>query len=267
MQPFKEIERPKLQWAEALATDIDGTLTDADNHFSPELIAMLRSLQRHKIQVILITGRPASWIQAFVEYLPVSGGIGENGGIWCPKQSEAPMISLETLAPISTKELAYRRDGLRKVFEQIVTKFPKITPTADCVTRLTDWTFPIRGLNERDLMTIEEICERNHYGFTHSSIHGHIKPAKQNKAWGIERLIQMRTLAFSRRSIFTVGDSKNDQEMFDPQKFPNSIGVANIRRHEKVMTILPTFITEKEGVDGFLEIGEALLTIPVQTKK
>jgi len=60
-----------------IASDVDGTLTEGGK-FSPKLITAIESLTQAGIEVILITGRSAGWVQALNNYLPVSGAIAEN---------------------------------------------------------------------------------------------------------------------------------------------------------------------------------------------
>lgn len=97
-------------------------------------------------------------------------------------------------------------------------------------------------------------------GGTYSSIHGHIKDSRQHKASGILKTItlvpELQTVA---EQVVTVGDSRNDQEMFDSRHFPYSVGVANIAKHLPGMVIKPTYVTTSSGVDGFCELIDALV--------
>jgi len=54
-----------------------------------------------------------------------------------------------------------------------------------------------------------------------------------------------------------VGDSTNDQLMF--AHFPNSVGVANIRRFESELTDKPRYITQGLRGAGFAEVARAIL--------
>ena len=58
------------------------------------------------------------------------------------------------------------------------------------------------------------------------------------------------------RLVFA-GDSPNDQPMF--ACFPNSVGVANVRRMADLMTSLPRYVTPSEGSAGFAELADAVL--------
>ncbi len=255
---------PWLAEIDTVATDVDGTLTDSNGHFTPGLVDAFLTCQRHGIRVILVTGRPASWVQGMVEYLPVAGGIGENGGLYCPKEREAPMRLLMTdlaeLPEISLEYVEKTSAERRRVFELIRQKYPRLRPTGDCVTRLTDFTFPLDGLSAADLVIISSICAQYGWGFTYSSIHGHIKDPGQHKASGILKTIELvPELRTDPARVVTVGDSRNDQEMFDPQHFPHSVGVANIARHLPNMQIQPSYVTVSPGVEGFRELIHALV--------
>lgn len=253
-----------LAGIDTVATDVDGTLTDSNGHFTPGLIDAFLTCQRHGIRVILVTGRPASWVQGMVEYIPVAGGIGENGGLYCSKTKEAPMRLLMTdadnLPEISMEYVEQTRAERHRVFDLIRQVYPRLRPTGDCVTRLTDFTFPLDGLSTEDLAIINSICADNGWGFTYSSIHGHIKDQRQHKASGILKTIELVSeLRTHPARVVTVGDSRNDQEMFDPQYFPYSVGVANIERHLPNMQIKPGYVTVSPGVEGFRELIHALV--------
>ena len=54
-----------------------------------------------------------------------------------------------------------------------------------------------------------------------------------------------------------VGDSTNDQVMFE--RFPHSVGVANIARFVPQLTHRPRFVTQGERGAGFAEVARAVL--------
>jgi hypothetical protein len=58
------------------------------------------------------------------------------------------------------------------------------------------------------------------------------------------------------RFVF-VGDSPNDAPMFE--FFPNSIGVANVRRFAARIAAPPQYVTERESGAGFAELADFLL--------
>ena len=74
--------------------------------------------------------------------------------------------------------------------------------------------------------------------------------------WIVRTLFQ-RDLGAERERWAYVGDSTNDQRMFEA--LPHSIGVANVRRFEAQMACTPTYITQKERGAGFAEVACAVL--------
>ena len=57
----------------------------------------------------------------------------------------------------------------------------------------------------------------------------------------------------------TVGDSPNDESLFDPSLFPHSVGVANLKDYWERLSHRPAWVTTAAEVDGFLELVEVLL--------
>jgi hydroxymethylpyrimidine pyrophosphatase-like HAD family hydrolase len=59
------------------------------------------------------------------------------------------------------------------------------------------------------------------------------------------------------RQIVFAGDSPNDAPMF--AFFQNSVGVANVRKFEKLLAHKPRYITRAAAGAGFAELAEHLL--------
>jgi hypothetical protein len=61
----------------------------------------------------------------------------------------------------------------------------------------------------------------------------------------------------TRAAALYVGDSPNDASMF--AFFPNSVGVANVRRFAGRMPAEPTYVTDAAFGAGFAELAQHLL--------
>jgi hydroxymethylpyrimidine pyrophosphatase-like HAD family hydrolase len=72
----------------------------------------------------------------------------------------------------------------------------------------------------------------------------------------VRRLFDRELVAEMDRWVY-VGDSTNDQVMF--QRFPCSVGVANLRRFAHELEHWPAWITRGERGTGFAELATALL--------
>ena len=75
---------------------------------------------------------------------------------------------------------------------------------------------------------------------------------------GIVRHLLGRELDAEMQCWVYVGDSTNDELMFEA--FPNSVGIANLRRFEPQLTHKPRYITLGERGAGFAEVAAAVLT-------
>ena len=80
---------------------------------------------------------------------------------------------------------------------------------------------------------------------------------RQGAHWIVRELLG-RDLALEMDRWVYVGDSTNDQLMFEA--FAQSIGVANIERFVPELRHLPTYVTQGERGAGFAEVAAALLS-------
>ncbi|ERT05337.1 HAD hydrolase, IIB family protein [Lyngbya aestuarii BL J] len=234
-----------------IASDVDGTLTEGGK-FSPKLITAIESLTQAGIEVILITGRSAGWVQALNNYLPVSGAIAENGGLFYGSKNDSPELL------VSVSDLSEHRQQLAEVFKRLKYQFPDLKESTDNRFRLTDWTFDVGGLSPSQLQTLAEMCHEQDWGFTYSTVQCHIKPQTQDKATGLLKVLSQYFPKLSTENILTVGDSPNDESLFNPEKFPYSVGVANILHYTEYLNYKPTYVTIAEEVNGFCELAELL---------
>jgi HAD superfamily hydrolase (TIGR01484 family) len=234
-----------------VASDIDGTLTCADK-FTPRLLEAIAQLTQANLPLLLVTGRSAGWVDALRNYLPVVGAIAENGGVFFPQDGSYQLLG--DFPPLAT-----HRQHLSDAFFQLQQLHPQIQASTDNVFRLTDWTFDVAGLSEEDLGAIALQCQRWGWSFTYSTVQCHIKPKLQNKAWGIQQVLTLHFPHLNPAQVLTVGDSPNDEAMFDPAIFPVSVGVANILEYVDRLQHPPQYVTTQPEVDGFCEMVRCLL--------
>ena len=235
-----------------VATDMDGTLT-TKGKFSNRLLQALQDLAFSKIKVIIVTGRSAGWVSGLAYYLPVVGAIAENGGLFYPSQSEQAVA----ITPI--EDLKQHRRDLETVFQKLQLDFPQIKESSDNRFRVTDWTFDVAGLNSASLQILSHQCQDNGWGFTYSNVQCHIKPLGQDKAVGLSQVLREYFPEYSLDEVVTVGDSPNDESLFDKNYFDVSVGVANVREYVDKLEHKPAYITENSEGEGFCELADYLL--------
>ena len=234
-----------------IASDVDGTLTQ-NGKFSSDFISTLLDLQSTGIKVLLVTGRSAGWVSALVNYLPVSGAIAENGGIFLKPNGTQDLLS-------SVPNLSRHRILLENTFHHIKQLFPNLHPSADNQFRITDWTFDVNDLSTEDIQAISSQCQQMGWSFTYSNVQCHIKPSHQDKATGLMSVLKKYFPELNSQQVLTIGDSPNDEAMFNPDLFPISVGVANVRHYQDKMLHLPKYVTYTFEFVGFSELAKLLL--------
>jgi hypothetical protein len=233
-----------------IASDMDGTLTQSEK-LTPALLKGLDDLKKLNIPLLLVTGRSAGWVDALRYYLPIAGAIAENGGLYFP-----PIGPWQLLSPIP--DIPTHRQSLATAFLALKQQYPDLQESSDNAFRLTDWTFDVAEIPSEALTAIGQQCEQWGWSFTFSTVQCHIKPKQQNKAWGIQEVLRLHYPQLQPEQVLTIGDSPNDEAMFNPTIFPISVGVANILNYRDRLQYLPAYVTQHHEVDGFLELLRVL---------
>lgn len=249
---LSQLDPIHLETVRLVATDMDGTLTIAEK-FSPELLQALITLDAAGIPVVIVTGRSAGWVSGLVHYLPVMGAICENGGLFYSSPADSGVL----LVPIA--DFQHHRQHLAALFHHLQAEFPQIRESKDNRFRLTDWTFDVQGLTDVELQKMRDRCHQEGWDFTYSTVQCHLKRSDQNKADGLLQVLDRYFPDLQPEHILTVGDSPNDESLFDPSLFPLSVGVANVRQYCDRMAHQPTYITTAAEGKGFCELTQILL--------
>ena len=246
---------------EFVLTDIDDTLT-LHGRLPALAYASLERLAEAGFKVIPITGRPAGWCDHIARMWPVEGVVGENGAFWFRHDPTAGRLVRRFLVDEATRRgNRARLDGLAA---RILADVPGCALASDQLYREADLAIDfcedVRPLADADVARIVGLFEAAGCTAKVSSIH-------VNGWFGdYDKLTMTRLLL---REVFGVdldgaldrfvfvGDSPNDQPMF--ALFPNSIGVANLRRFFGALSTPPRWLTEQECGQGFAEVAQLLL--------
>jgi len=235
-----------------IATDMDGTLTK-QGKFSAAVLQAIEALMAAGIKVLIVTGRSAGWVSGLSSLMPVVGAIAENGGLFYPSGSEQPVL-LTTIADI----IQHRQD-LALIFQHLKLKFPQIEESGDNRFRITDWTFDVANLTPDELGMMGNICQEMGWGFTYSNVQCHIKPQEHSKAIATLKVLREYFPDYSPNQVVTVGDSPNDESLFDQRYFPISVGVANVMKYVNQLQHQPIYVTTAAEGEGFCELSSYIL--------
>lgn len=229
-----------------IATDMDGTLT-CQGKFTANLFQAFEELSAADLSVLIVTGRSAGWVSGLASYLPVVGGIAENGGILCVGDHEPVVLS-------AIANFGEHRQKLAEAYQQLKSEFGQLQESSDNRFRLTDWTFDNHELTVTQLKRLDELCREMGWGFTYSSVQCHIKPIAQDKAAGLIQVLAKYFHDTPTQQVLTVGDSPNDASLFNPERFPLSVGVANVLNYADELIYQPAYVTAAAEGEGFCEL-------------
>lgn len=249
-------------------TDIDDTLT-TDGAITEDAFRALGKLKAAGLQVIPITGRPVGWSEPFALAWPVDAIVAENGAValFIEKTRHLPLFDGDSLLSKKyqqdepTRRANYRR--MQQVAQRVVREVSGAGLSQDSPGRETDIAIDhseFVHLSPQQIAQAVAIMQSEGMNATVSSIHINGWYGAHNKLEGarwIVRELLARDLDTEIERWVYVGDSTNDQLMFEA--FPNSVGVANIRRFEAELSHKPRYITEGERGAGFAEVVAALL--------
>ncbi|MBT2321775.1 HAD-IIB family hydrolase [Variovorax paradoxus] len=240
-------------------TDIDDTLT-TEGAITPDALQALHGLKAAGLPVIAITGRSVGWSEPFAPVWPVDAIVAENGAV-ALVASPSGRLEKRYRQDVATRaaHLARMQQALVRVEREV----PGARRATDSPGRETDIAIDhseFAHLGEAQIAQAVQIMRAEGMNATVSSIHVNGWFGDHNKWVGacwIVRELFGRELASELDRWVYVGDSTNDVLMFE--RFPHSVGVANIRRFEAKLSALPRYISAGERGAGFAEVAAAVL--------
>jgi HAD superfamily hydrolase (TIGR01484 family) len=261
VQPIAEFGEADRRAVIAVLADIDDTLT-THGRLHAMAYAALERLSAAGFLVIPVTGRPAGWCDHIARMWPVDAVVGENGAFWFRHDAKAGKLVKRYV--IGEAERARRSDRLDGIAARILAEVPGCAIASDQPYREADLAIDfcedVPPLPRESIARIVAIMAEEGLTAKVSSIHVN--------GWfgGYDKLSTARRMLAEdfgidadreRQRIVFVGDSPNDQPMFE--YFPNAVGVANVRAMADLMTSLPRWVTPSEGSAGFAELADLLL--------
>ena len=243
-------------------TDIDDTLTD-EGKLAAETYAALWELYTQGFIIIPVTGRPAGWCDMIIRQWPVHAVVGENGAFVYYGQQDEGVLRIKTLYhPEIAKQDPQQQ--LLQLRDKVLAEIPGTRIARDQPGRQFDLAIDFRedppDLGFDVAEQIKDLCEAEGAMAKVSSIH-------VNAWYGNYDKLSMTKLFFDTqfglseedicRQVIFCGDSPNDQPMFE--FFPYSCGVANVMSMIDHISSPPSYVTNKAGGAGFVELAEILL--------
>jgi HAD superfamily hydrolase (TIGR01484 family) len=239
--------------------DIDDTLTTSGKLTAPAYAALER-LQAAGKRTVAVTGRPAGWCDHIARMWPVDAVVGENGAFYF--LFAQGRLQRQYRDPPDVR--ARNRERLARIAQEILAAVPGCAVAADQPYRETDLAIDYcEDVPPLPLAAAERIAELMRAAGLRakvSSIHVNGWFGDYDKLAMTRQLFREQfgsDLDSVRREVVFIGDSPNDVPMFE--FFPNSVGVANIRRFAGALPATPTYVTRGSSGAGFAEVVAHLL--------
>ena len=250
-------------------TDIDDTLT-TEGVITPDALAALGQLKAAGLDLVAITGRPVRWSEPFALSWPVDAIVAENGAVSLqfehgkalPPNNGVP-VQLSKIYQQDEATRAVNQARMQHVAARVLREVPGTALAQDSAGRETDMAIDhseFTSLPPERVAEVVRIMRSEGMNATVSSIHINGWYGSHNKLqgarWAVRHLLGRDLDGEIDQWVF-IGDSTNDVLMFEA--FPQSVGVANVRRFEAQLAHKPRYISTGERGAGFAEIARALL--------
>ncbi|MEX0607709.1 MAG: HAD-IIB family hydrolase [Halofilum sp. (in: g-proteobacteria)] len=257
---FQEARIELLRDVRVVLTDVDDTLTQHGQLSAATLDAVWR-LTDAGYQVVPVTGGCAGWCDHIARAWPVAGVIGENGAFRFRLDDRG---RLRSDFWTSREELAVGQRSLLALARECLAQAREGRLAADQPFRLADvaidYAQDVEPLAPETVHAIIRTFERGGAQARASSIHVNAWFGDYDKAAMAERMLTDDfglSAAAATEQVLYVGDAPNDSPMFE--RFPLSVGVANIRSALPLLDTPPRWITGAAYGRGFVEVVDALL--------
>ena len=250
MKSLSDMPIESVAKVKALLFDLDGTFVSSDV-IESKAYKSLSMLYDSGIKTIAVTGRPAGWCDLMARWWPINAVVGENGAFIYSKISGK--VTRQTFHDIDL--LPAYQEKLQSLFGKLLEKYPYLKLASDQSFRHWDIAVDIAeetNVSREIALDIVRICESEGAKAAISNIHVNIWFGDYNKE--NMSINVLNSYGLTEKEGVYIGDSPNDSPMFGC--FPLSVGVNSVLDYKDIMENLPTYITDSNGSDGFIELIE-----------
>jgi hypothetical protein len=227
---------------EAIAVDIDGTITDEKRQICISAIEALRKAETAGIPTIIVTGNVVNYAYATEVLIGCSGGIVcENGGVVFKEGENDNAVETLVDRDFVTSAESHLKEKLGEKFN--------IHASHDNMYRLTETVFyktlP-RSELEDALYDFEHLDEIEIYD---SGFALHVTDKRVNKGTSLRYLCERNGI--NMENVMAIGDSQNDEDFLREAGYKIAVGNA-----EEKLKEISTYACEKKFGDGVAEAIE-----------
>lgn len=227
---------------EAIAVDIDGTITDDKRQICISAIEALRKAEKAGIPTIIVTGNVVNYAYATEVLIGCSGGIVcENGGVVFKEGENNNAV--ETLV-----ERDFVTSAEKHLKEKLGEKFDKHA-SHDNMYRLTETVFYKTLAREELEDALKDFEYLDQLEIYDSGFALHITDKRVNKGTSLRYLCERNGINMD--NVMAIGDSQNDEDFLKEVGYKIAVGNADDKLKE-----ISTYACENMFGDGVAEAIE-----------
>lgn len=233
----------------AIAVDIDGTITDSDRKICISAIEAIRAAEKIGIPTIIVTGNIFFYATATATLIGTTGGIvAENGGVISEIDSEG-IEKIKVLGNFqkTAKAFEYLNSKVKNKYKDY-----ELKKVDDSESRLSEIAI-YRTIDEKILKNIiKESPEEFSVEIYDTQFAIHITDINVNKGSSLETVAKKS--GFNVNEIMGIGDSENDIEFLKVCGL--KVAVANA---DKILKETADYVCKNEYGDGVKEAIEKFI--------
>lgn len=227
---------------EAIAVDIDGTITDDTRKICISAIEALRKAEKAGIPTIIVTGNVVNYAYAAEVLIGCSGGlVCENGGVVFKEGENNNAVETLVDRDFVTSAEEHLKEKLKDKFD--------IHASHDNMYRLTETVF-YKTLKLEELEeSLRDFKYRNELEIYDSGFALHVTDKRVNKGTSLRYLCERNGI--NMENVMAIGDSQNDEDFL--KEAGHKIAVGNA---EDKLKQISTYVCQKKYGDGVAEAIE-----------
>lgn len=227
---------------EAIAVDIDGTITDDKRKICISAIESLRAAEKAGIPTIIVTGNVVNYAYATEVLIGCSGGlVAENGGMIFKEGYNNNAVEILVNREYIEKADAHLKEKLGKDYSKHASHDNNYR-----ATEIVFYKTIQREIIEDALKDYEFIDELEIYD---SGFALHVTDKRVNKGSSLKRLCEKNGINMD--NVMAIGDSENDEDFLKEVGVRIAVGNADESLKE-----ISTYVCEKNFGDGVAEAIE-----------
>ena len=227
---------------EAIAVDIDGTITDDTRKICISAIEALRKAEKAGIPTIIVTGNVVNYAYATEVLIGCSGGIVcENGGVVFKEGENNNAVETLVERDFVTSAESHLKEKLGEKFN--------IHASHDNMYRLTETVF-YKTLKREELEdALKDFKYLDELEIYDSGFALHVTDKRVNKGTSLRYLCERNGI--NMENVMAIGDSQNDEDFLKEAGYKIAVGNAEDKLKE-----ISTYTCEKKYGDGVAEAIE-----------